>query len=133
MNDASRPTDRTQPAEESSLAAKAWVFAHKVLGPLVVASILWLAADRNNAWNRIHDIESVFSRHELEGQNRHTVIDIDIKRLYETLEKLSDDIAELHNTQQRILIEIAKLPPDKWEQKILENERDIIELKGANH
>lgn len=125
MGDSKLPRFETETSYGEAMGSKIWSFAQKVVGPLVVAFVLWLVADRNRTWDAIdlvvHDLEI----HEIDGRRRHALLDREIEHLGKDMDEMSDELRECQLQQQRILQIISNLPPDKWEDKILANERAI--------
>ena len=110
---------------------KFWTLSQAIIGPLVVAGIIWLVSDRNRAWNALESLEDELKIHEIEGKRRHEIIDRRLAQKRKEIDELHDGWRECQLDTQRLWIEIAKLPPDEWEKRILQNTRDISVLKNA--
>ena len=114
---------------DPQLGTKIWSFARPIIGMLLVALITFLAADRNSAWDAIERNTHALDIHKGEGKTRHAILDADIERIMDFMDDLADEMRECQLQQQRTMIEVAKLPPDEWEERILENEHNIIEIR----
>lgn len=101
-----------------------------VVGPLVVAGIIWLVADRNRAWESIDSFEHDLEIHIIKGVRKHDLLERDFAEIRYQLNIISEQLAVLDATIQKIILEVAKLPPDEWERRILKNERDILNIKS---
>lgn len=114
------------------MGTKFWDIAQKVIGWALVAGIVWLIDDRNTAWDSIdttaHDLEF----HAVEGKRRHALLDREIRQINDDIDDLSDAVRECQLQAQRTLIQMAELPPDKWEAKIEKNAHDIAVMRSQN-
>ncbi len=111
---------------------KIWALSQAIIGPLVVAGVIWLVTDRNRAWTTIESLEDELTIHEIEGQRRHDIINRRFEQKRKELDELNDGWRECQLAQQRIWIELAKLPPEEWKRQINENSKNITILQSRN-
>lgn len=109
---------------------KFWAFSQAIIGPLVVAGVIWLVSDRNRAWDALESLKDDLKIHAIEGKRRHDIIDRRFAQKRKEIDELHDGWRECQLATQRIWIEMAKLPPDEWERRIIQNEREIIKLQN---
>ena len=125
---------------------KIWSISQAIIGPLVGAGVVWLINDRNRAWDALDAVTHDLEIHIVEGLRKHALLDKELERIdndsahrhseqaqqlrqiVKDTDEVSDVWRECQLQQQRLWIEMAKLPPDEWEQRILQNERDILKL-----
>lgn len=130
MTNDSKLSRTTSEDAQLETGSKIWEITRQVVAALLVGLITYLAIDRGRAWDAIDSNRHMMEIHEAEGKTRHSLIDTDMERMEEEVDELSDAVRECQLQQQRMLIEIAKLPPDIWEAKILKNEHDITVIKS---
>lgn len=112
------------------MGSKIWSLAQKVIGPLVVALVTFLAIDRGLAWTAIGDGTHALGLHKEEEKSRHALLGLSLESMQADIDELSDGVSNCQLQMQRVLIEMARLPPDVWENRIMKNKHEITILKG---
>ena len=106
----------------TAMGSKIWLLVQKAVPLLLVALVSFLAVDRNRAWDAVRT-----NAHALDLQR----LQIDVLR--EKVVSVNGSMAQCQANMQAVLVELAGLPPDEWERRILQNTQDITELKGKLH
>ncbi len=130
MGNGSSPQEFPRAGTRLSSGSKVWTISQAIIGPLVVAGVIWLVSDRNRAWDTLESVKDQLKINEIENERLHDIINRRLSQKRKELDELSDAVRQSELQVQRLWVEFAKLPPNQWQERILRNERDITVLKS---
>lgn len=113
-----------------------WI--QQIIGPLVVATVIGLVGDRYRLGNTIDDLAGTQLKHQIYIDALNSFRTQGERFTYEDGEKLKSDMTGLvgdckaaATKIQSIEVDMAKLPPSRWQERILRLESQIHELRGS--